>query len=138
MNKTDISLFIVRIVLGLTFLVHGVEKFQMGLGNVAGFFESLGVPGMLAYIVGPIEMIGGIAMLLGLGTRVVGVLFAIIMVGAITIVKWDAGLLGNETSGGYELDLLLLAVSVQMAMTGSRMLSLDHFFTREKQSTISS
>jgi putative oxidoreductase len=35
---------------GITFAVHGCSKFQMGLGNVAGWFESIGIPGVLAWL----------------------------------------------------------------------------------------
>lgn len=63
------------------FFIHGVSKFQGGIGNTAGFFDSLGIPGFVAYIVASIELIGGLAVILGLGTRIVSVLFVVIMAG---------------------------------------------------------
>lgn len=71
MNKNDAAHVFLRVILGLTFFIHGVSKFQGGLGNTAGFFDSLGIPGFMAYIVAGIELIGGLAVILGLGTRIV-------------------------------------------------------------------
>lgn len=104
MNKNDAGQVFLRVILGLTFFIHGVSKFQGGIGNTAGFFDSLGIPGFMAYIVAGIELIGGLAVILGLGTRIVSVLFAVIMAGAIFTAKLPAGFLGNGQAAGYELD----------------------------------
>ncbi|SDI00646.1 Uncharacterized membrane protein YphA, DoxX/SURF4 family [Alteribacillus persepolensis] len=121
MNKQEIGTVLLRVVLGLIFLVHGWDKFQGGIGNTAGFFDSIGVPGFMAYIVAVIELIGGIAMILGIGTKLAAILFAIIMAGAMFSVKFSAGFID-----GYEFDLALLAMSVYIALTNSNALSLDH------------
>lgn len=70
-----------RAVIGITFFIHGLSKFQGGISNTVGFFESLGIPGFLAYVVAVVELLGGIALILGLGTRIVTLLFALILVG---------------------------------------------------------
>lgn len=62
----------------------------------------------MAYVISLIELIGGIALILGVGTRIITVLFAVIMLGAIAKVKFSAGLLGNGQMAGYELELALL------------------------------
>ena len=65
MNKTgEIGAVILRLVLGFTFFMHGYDKFQGGIDNTAGFFSSLGLPGFMAYIVGGIEVVGGIAVIM--------------------------------------------------------------------------
>ncbi|WP_332696134.1 DoxX family protein [Halalkalibacter lacteus] len=128
MKTSQIGLFIVRVVVGITFMLHGLDKFQTGIGNIAGWFDSVGLPGFLAYIIAVIELVGGIAMILGIGTRIVGGLFALVMVGAIVTVKLPAGFLG-----GFELDVILLAVSIQLAMSGSSIFSLDQVLTRSKE-----
>ena len=69
MNKNDAGQVFLRVILGLTFFIHGVSKFQGGIGNTAGFFDSLGIPGFMAYIVAGIELIGGLAVILGLGNN---------------------------------------------------------------------
>ena len=42
MNKIEVSTFLLRIVLGISFFVHGFVKFQGGIGNIVGWFESIG------------------------------------------------------------------------------------------------
>jgi putative oxidoreductase len=132
MNKNDAGQVFLRVILGLTFFIHGVSKFQGGIGNTAGFFDSLGIPGFMAYIVAGIELIGGLAVILGLGTRILSVLFAVIMAMAIFTAKLPAGFLGNGQAAGYELDLALLAMSVYLACANRTVLSLDHVIFNNK------
>ncbi|MDW0118306.1 DoxX family protein [Sporosarcina thermotolerans] len=124
-KKYELSLLILRVVLGLTFLLHGIAKFQMGLGNVAGWFESIGILGFLGYVVAVIELLGGIALILGVGTRIVSALIGIVLVGAIFTAKLSVGFVGAEAAG-YELDVALLAMAVVLVISGSQLFSLDN------------
>ena len=130
MNSNEIGKIILRAVLGLTFFIHGLSKFQGGIANTVGFFDSLGIPGFMAYVVAVIELIGGIALLLGLGTRIVSLLFALIMIGAIFTVKLSVTFLGNGQMAGYELDLILLAASIYFFFAEKSKLSLDQVFIK--------
>jgi putative oxidoreductase len=131
-NNYELSLLVIRLVLGMTFVWHGIAKFQMGLGNVAGWFESIGLFGILGYIVAFIELIGGIALILGVGTRVVALLLASVMIGAIFTVKMSAGFIE-----GYELDLALLAMAAALIVSGSKLFALDQklFIANEEKIT---
>lgn len=120
MNKHEIGALLLRVVLGVTFFVHGLDKLQGGIENTAGWFASMGLPGILAYVVTGIELIGGVALIVGFGTKIVSALLALIMVVAIVKVKIAAGFMG-----GYELDIVLLAIAVFLSITGSSMFSLD-------------
>ncbi|MDQ0338811.1 putative membrane protein YphA (DoxX/SURF4 family) [Caldalkalibacillus uzonensis] len=131
-KRYEWSLLILRVVLGLSFFVHGLVKFQSGINNIAGWFSSIGLPGFLAYVVAIIELAGGIAMILGIGTRLVAFLFTFIMIGAIFTVKMSAGFLGNEQMAGYELDLTFLAMSIALLISGSRLYSLDQVLFRSR------
>ena len=126
MNKNEVGQVILRVVLGLVFFIHGLSKFQGGINNTVGFFDSIGVPGFMAYVVALIELIGGIALILGIGTRIIAVLFAVIMLGAIAKVKFSAGLLGNGQMAGYELELALLAMSIYFVFANKSTFSLDN------------
>jgi uncharacterized membrane protein YphA (DoxX/SURF4 family) len=126
-RREDIGLLLLRVVLGLVFLVHGRAKFQGGIEKTVGFFATLGLPGFLAYVVAVIELVGGLLMILGLGTRVISALFALVMLGAILTAKLSAGFLG-----GYELDFMLLAASVCLLLAGSTMWACDSLFRRKK------
>jgi len=124
-TRFEWSALILRLVAGITFVIHGIAKFQMGLDNVAGFFGSLGLPAFIAYLVAFLEVIGGFALILGLGTRIFAGALAVIMVGAITKAKLAAGFMGGESGAGYELELALLAILLSLAVSGSTMLGLD-------------
>ncbi|MDA2689201.1 DoxX family protein [Bacillus cereus] len=113
MNQ-HIGNLIIRIVLGVTFFMHGLTKFQLGIDNIAGWFTSIGLPGGLAYGVATFELVGGLLLILGLGVRYIGLLFALVMVGAIVKVKWSAGLLGDGKNPGFELELALLAMGAYL------------------------
>jgi putative oxidoreductase len=132
-KNLELGSFIIRLVLGITFLIHGLTKFQGGIENTAGFFSSIGLPGFLAYLVGGIELIGGILLMLGLGIRIIAGTFAAIMVGAIFTVKLKSGFVG-----GYEFDLALLAMSLHLLLSSNQFLAMDNVFVRresESQST---
>ncbi|WP_176140582.1 DoxX family protein [Halobacillus salinus] len=130
--RQEISLLIVRVILGIIFFFHGLSKYMGGISNTAAWFESIGLSGMLAYVVGSLEMVGGALLIIGLGTKILSALFAIVMIGAIFTVKLPAGLLGNGQGAGYELDLALLAMSVALLVSGNRLFSLDHVLFGEE------
>ncbi|WP_027415924.1 DoxX family protein [Aneurinibacillus terranovensis] len=129
-RRYEAGALILRLVLGITFFIHGLIKFHSGIGNIAGWFESMGLPGFAAYVVAIIEVVGGIAMVLGIGTPIVSILFALVLVGAIVMVKGAAGFTGNGKMGGYEFELALLAMSIYLAINGSRLYALDSFFRK--------
>lgn len=126
MNKNEAGILFLRIILGLTFFIHGFTKFQGGVSNTAGYFDSLGIPGFMAYVVAIIELVGGLAVILGIGTRIISILFVVVMLGAIFTAKLSAGFLGNGQSAGYELDLALIAMSVCLACADRTRFSLDN------------
>lgn len=132
-NKFEVSTLILRVVLGLTFFVHGLVKFQGGIENTVGWFASIGLPGSLAYAVAILELAGGIALIVGLGSRAVSILLALMMVGATLKVKLAGGFLGAGQGAGYELDLALMAMAVVIAINGSKLFALDQVvFKRDK------
>lgn len=127
--SSNAGLVVLRLALGLIFTVHGFDKFAGGIENTAGFFESIGISGGLAYVVATIELIGGILMILGLGTRVVAAFFIAVMLGAIVTVKSGTGFIG-----GYELDLALLGMSLALLISGGGTISVDSkLFSKESK-----
>ena len=133
MKKQEISTLIVRVVLGLTFFIHGLVKFQGGIENTAGWFASIGIPSFMAYVVGVIELVGGIALIIGLGSRVVSALLALIMLGAILKAKLSLGFLGNGQMAGYEFEVALLTMAVSIALTGSKLYAVDQFIFKGQE-----
>ncbi|MGE6256920.1 DoxX family protein [Heyndrickxia sporothermodurans] len=135
--KNELGAVILRIVIGVSFFVHGLVKFQGGIENISGWFDSIGIPGFMAYVIASIELVGGLALIIGFGTRVVSALFVLIMLGAIIKVKFAVGFLGNDKMAGYELELAYLAISLFLAINGSRLLSVSQLLGKDK-STASS
>jgi uncharacterized membrane protein YphA (DoxX/SURF4 family) len=131
MLKNEIGALILRVTLGAIFFIHGFVKFQGGIENTAGWFESLGLPGVLAYGVALFEIIGGILLIIGLATRLVAALFALLMIGATVKVKLALGLLGNGQMAGYELDLAFLAIAIYLAINGSKLLSVGQLILQK-------
>lgn len=125
---------LLRVVVGLAFFMHGQQKlFQMGVGNVAGFFGSLGIPApdLAAWIVSLVETFGGLALILGLGVRVVGVLLAADMLVAMLVFHRPNGFFISD--GGIELVLVLGGAALALAMTGPGALALDSILPYGKQ-----
>src|SRR5919201_5916624 len=109
----------IRILAGIAFIVHGLPK----LSNIAGsemFFGKIGLPPELAILIGLLEVIGGFALLLGVLTRIAAIFFIIEMTGSTLVAKLAEGFVG-----GYELDLLLMAISITLLLTGPGRISIE-------------
>ncbi|MDX8045286.1 DoxX family protein [Gracilibacillus sp. S3-1-1] len=126
-KKAEFGGLLLRIVLGIIFIGHGADKFQGGISNTVQWFDSIGLPGFLAYMVATIEILGGIALVLGLATRIVGAIFILILAGAIIKVQFAAGFIG-----GYAYDLALLVMSIYLLLSGSKLFALDNLITKTK------
>ncbi|MGG1675423.1 DoxX family protein [Neobacillus sp. NRS-1170] len=134
MKKTEVGVFILRVFLGLSFFIHGVSKFQSGISNTASWFDSIGLPGFMAYAVAIIELIGGLLLIIGFGTRYIAVLFLFIMIGAIIKVKFAAGFMGNGQGAGYELELAFAVMAGFLFLNSNSTLSLDSkLFAKNQQ-----
>ena len=89
------GLLILRLALGFNFAMHGFQKFSGGIENTSRWFDSLGLPGILAYGVALLEVLGGFALMAGLFTRFLSVLYMIVMIVAIYKVRFVSGFLGG-------------------------------------------
>lgn len=110
MNKYGI--LIVRILLGGLMFLHGLQKFTNGIGGTVKFFESLGIPGFMGYIVASIELVGGLALTFGVLVPYVSALFIGILGVAIVTVKLSDGFLG-----GFEPEFVLVVLAVVTLIT---------------------
>ena len=103
----------IRVVTGIIFIAHGAPKLVNMPGTQHFFSHALGFPPEMAVIIALLEVIGGFALLFGILTRVSAILFIIEMIGATLAVKLSKGFVG-----GYEFDLLIIAVSISLLLTG--------------------
>ncbi len=118
---------VVRIVLGVLFIYHGVDKVDAGLENVEAAFDSWGVPAaaIAARAVAVFEIVGGVALIVGLATRVIAAAFIVQLIGALVYVKQDLGILSSQPMPGAELDLAYLGGLVTLLLLGPGWLSVD-------------
>lgn len=118
---------VLRVVVGFLFAAHGWQKFyEFTIAGTQGAFVQMGVPAadVIAPIVATLELVGGIALILGLATRPFAALLTLNMLGAIILVHASAGVFVE--AGGYELVLLLGASALAVALVGPGKLSLDN------------
>jgi putative oxidoreductase len=111
------ALLLLRVAVGVTFFLHGADK----LGDLPGteqFFASLGIPapGLTSLLVALTEVIGGLLLVAGLGTALVGAALAGDMAVAYLTAHVGNGFFVKD--GGGELVLLLAAVSLALALAG--------------------
>lgn len=118
---------VLRVVLGGLFVYHGVDKFDGGIDMVERMFGSWGVPapGLTAPLTAIVEIVAGVALVVGAFTRLAALLLAIVMVGALLYVKTDLGIISTDPMPGAELDLALLAGLVALMATGPGIASID-------------
>lgn len=122
---------LLRVVLGLVFIMHGAQKLfgafgGGGISGTAGFLGQLGFPaaGFFAVILAIVEFFGGLFVLVGLFTRYASLLIAIDMIIAILTVHLSKGFFAGN--GGYEFVLTLLLVAVALLFSGAgKYLSLE-------------
>ena len=105
-QRSTYSLLLIRIMLGVTMLLHGLQKW-LNLGDVTDFFTSLGLPTFVTPIIATIETVGGLFMILGLLVPLVSLGFVAILGTAIFMLKSQAGFID-----GFELELLLIVMSL--------------------------
>jgi putative oxidoreductase len=120
---------ILRVLVGLTFLLTGLPKTQ-NFAGFTGFVGSLGfpMPVFFAAVVVTLEVIGGLLLIAGLGTRWVSALLIVEMLVTTLLVKLpNLGFIAPQGKPGVgaELDLLLLAGAFILLTHGSSVLSIE-------------
>jgi putative oxidoreductase len=118
-----LALLILRLVLGAIMIAYGYSKVFGGLSHHAQFVRSLGIPGWLAYFSAAAEFLGGIAVVVGLLTRLAAFGIVIDLGVAIAKVHWKNGFLGN---GNYQFPLALAAIAFALIFFGAGPIALDH------------
>ncbi len=122
--STDVALLLLRLAVGVTFLLHGVDKLG-DLSGTEGFFDSLGIPlpGLMAPLVALLEVGGGLALVVGLLVPLAGVALALNMLVAGLTAHTGSGFFVMD--GGFELVLVLGAAALSLAVAGAGRFSAD-------------
>ena len=110
---------ITRLSLGVVLLAHGLLKvFVFTIPGTVGFFESLGLPAIIAYLTIFGEIAGGVALIAGLYSRLAAILSLPILLGA-TWAHIGNGWVFSNQGGGWEFPALLVVMAVAIALQGS-------------------
>lgn len=118
-TNSDYAAFVLRVTSGVLFLAHGWMKVSVfTVAGTVAFFESLGLPGVLAYLTIVAELAGGAALILGVGTRLVSLALIPVLVGA-TWVHSGFGWTFSNQGGGWEFPLFWAIVQGAIALLGS-------------------
>lgn len=128
----DVSLLVLRLAMGSIFAAHGAQKLMKGVAATADGFEGLGIPlpMVAAVVVIAVELGGGIALALGLLTRIAGALLAINMLVAMLLVHLPNGFF---LPSGVEFVLALFGGSVALAGLGAGAFSVDAALRRPRR-----
>ncbi|MDO8424272.1 MAG: DoxX family protein [bacterium] len=121
---SGIALLLARVFYGALFVIHGWPKIK-DLAQNAKNFESMGFrPGLFwGTVVALLEFFGGLAIIAGLFTQILGLLLAIEMIVA-TVWKIRKK---QKFVGGYELDLALVFIGLALATLGGGIYAIDNF-----------
>lgn len=119
-----LGITLLRFSLGVMWIAHALLKwFVFTLAGTAGFFESLGLPGFLAYPVFAVELMGGIALVLGIYARQV----ALALVPVMAVAAWvhfPNGWVHTSPGGGWEYPVFLIVASIAVGLLGDGALAL--------------
>lgn len=127
----NIGLLVLRVIVGLYFVGHGAQKLfgvagGHGLSGTGQFFEGMGMrPGKVnAFAAGAAELGAGVLLVLGLLTPLAAALVTAVMIVAIATVHLSKGIW--TANGGFELNLVYMAIVFALAGVGAGQWSLDH------------
>lgn len=122
----DIYLLVARILLGVVLIAHGWQKFnEWTLPGTAEAFAGMGVPlpEVTSAIAAIVELVGGLLIIAGAFTPIVGVIVALQMLGAYFFAHMGNGVFVDN--GGFELVGVIAAASLALAGAGAGRFSAD-------------
>ena len=133
----DVALLLARLVLGVVLVAHGWQKLVTnGIAATIEGFGGMGVPAapVSAVFATAVELLGGVLLVAGAATALVGVLVALEMLGAALLVHIGEGVFVKN--GGWELVGVIGAAALALAAVGAGRFSLDHAVSvRRRQAT---
>jgi putative oxidoreductase len=110
---------LLRVSLGVLFLTHaGLKIFVFTPAGTAQFFESIGLPGALAYLTILVELIAAAGLILGIQTRIASLAGIVILLGAIFTVHIHSGFFFSNQNGGWEYPAFWAVALLVQALLG--------------------
>ena len=124
-SHDDAGKLLLRLVLGLLILLHGISKLTNGDAGVTGMLAKMGLPEALGHLVYIGEVVAPLLVILGLWTRAAALVMAVNMVVAVALAH-SGQLFSMGRSGGYALELqaIYLFAAIAIALLGAGRYSL--------------
>jgi len=120
--------FVLRVALGVMFIAHALLKYAVfTLPGTVKFFESIGLPGPLAYVTFWAELVGGALILAGVYSRYVSAALVPVLLGA-TWAHLGNGWLFTAPNGGWEYPAFLALAAIAHALLGDGKYALGNLF----------
>ncbi len=136
----DVSVLILRILLGAVFFPHGAQKLLGWFGGhgfmgTMGFFtDKMGIPVAFAFLAIMAESIGSVALIAGFLTRIAALGIGCVMSVAILMVHLPNGFFmnwfGNQKGEGFEYHILPIAIALALIIKGGGKCSVDRYLSR--------
>lgn len=125
-HSQQLGTALLRISLGVIYLAHSVylKLFIFTLPGTVGYFESIGLPAIVAYATFFIEAVGGLALVIGYQSRLAALALIPVALGA-TWAHAGAGWVFSAEGGGWEYPLFLAMTTAVVALQGNGALSLQ-------------
>ena len=119
-NLQAMGTTLLRVSLGIILLAHSayLKIMVFGVAGTVGFFESLGLPAITAYLTMGAEILAGIALIAGYQVRLVSLAIIPVLIGA-TWVHAGNGWVFSNPGGGWEYPVFLIVAALVQAMLGS-------------------
>ena len=122
---------ILRLALGSMFIAHALLKYAVfTLPGTVKFFESVGIPGPLAYVVFVAELAGGTLILLGVHSRWIAAALIPVLLGALSVHAGNGWLFTNA-GGGWEYPAFLTAIAAAQVLLGDGRFALSSLLRRD-------
>ena len=140
-TNDDVAVFILRLLLGIVFFPHGMQKFfgwfgGYGFAGSMGFFtDKMHIPVIFAFLAIVAEGLGSLGLIVGLLTRLAAFGIAVEMAVAVYMIHWNNGFFmnwfGNQKGEGFEFHILVIAIALVLMIKGGGSLSIDRALSKK-------
>ncbi|HEX6794402.1 MAG TPA: DoxX family protein [Casimicrobiaceae bacterium] len=127
----DLGRLILRLVVGVLVLLHGISKISGGVGFILDVVDKAGLPGPFAYLVYIGEVVAPVLLIIGLWTRAAAIVVVIDMAFAVALVHVGQFFTLNQAGGwSLELQAMYLFGALSIALLGAGRYSLGGLYGR--------
>lgn len=136
-TQDDTALFVLRLLLGIVFFPHGMQKVFGWFGGpgfsvaMEGFTVKMGIPAAFAFLAILAESAGSLGLITGFLTRIAAFGISCNMVVAVAMIHYKNGFFmnwfGKQSGEGFEYHILVIAITIALMMKGGGRWSVDGF-----------